>query len=105
VVQQLLGHKTIRTTLRYSHVHPTELREAVNRLGQKMMPNGPWHFTITSHSAGCQMSADSAETQNESRLQPDLSANNSEDRCMPQTVNTEGTSSQDHAPGDPPSSA
>ncbi len=33
VIQQLLGHRTIRTTLRYAHVHPTELRDAVNKLG------------------------------------------------------------------------
>jgi hypothetical protein len=36
IVQQVLGHKTIRTTMRYSHVHPTELREAVNKLGEKL---------------------------------------------------------------------
>jgi len=48
VVQQLLGHKTIRTTMRYSHVHPTELRDAVNKLGEKIMPKEPRHFTRSS---------------------------------------------------------
>jgi integrase len=50
VVQQLLGHKTIRTTMRYSHVHPTELREAVNRLGEKILPKSARaHLTVSSH--------------------------------------------------------
>lgn len=65
VVQQLLGHKTIRTTMRYSHVHPTELREAVNKLGEKIMPKGPGHFTITSQSAVGQAVPNSAPLQNE----------------------------------------
>src|SRR5260370_7414437 len=43
IVQQLLVHKTIRTTMRYSHVHPTELRDALNKLASKFMPKRPTH--------------------------------------------------------------
>lgn len=34
-VQELMGHKTITMTLRYSHLSPTHQREAVQRLSQK----------------------------------------------------------------------
>lgn len=34
-VQELLGHKTIAMTVRYSHLAPTHLREAVERLTAK----------------------------------------------------------------------
>ncbi len=34
-VQELLGHKTIAMTVRYSHLSPTHLREAVERLTEK----------------------------------------------------------------------
>jgi site-specific recombinase XerD len=33
-VQELMGHKTITMTLRYSHLSPTHQREAVQRLSQ-----------------------------------------------------------------------
>jgi hypothetical protein len=34
-VQELLGHKTIAMTVRYSHLAPTHLREAVEHLTAK----------------------------------------------------------------------
>lgn len=34
-VQELMGHKTITMTLRYSHLSPTHQREAVQRLMQE----------------------------------------------------------------------
>jgi hypothetical protein len=34
-VQELLGHKTIGMTVRYSHLAPTHLQEAVERLTAK----------------------------------------------------------------------
>jgi integrase len=68
VVQQLLGHKTIRTTMRYSHVHPTELREAVNKLGEKILPRRAGHFTITSQSAVDQFQSNSAPDQNDAKF-------------------------------------
>jgi integrase len=89
VVQQLLGHKTIRTTLRYSHVHPVELREAVNKLGQKIMPRGFRHFTITSQSADESLAHDHRPVKNDANLvafQPSGDAGTEEIR---QTVNIE----------------
>ena len=43
-VQELLGHKTIAMTVRYSHLAPTHLHEAVERLTAKP--------TDTEHSEG-----------------------------------------------------
>jgi len=37
-VQQLLGHKTPKMTLRYSHMRPDDLREAVNQMEAAMNP-------------------------------------------------------------------
>ncbi len=68
VIQQLLGHRTIRTTLRYAHVHPTELRDAVNKLGQKIVMPTSRHFTITSQSGSGLSETPETETQNESIL-------------------------------------
>jgi site-specific recombinase XerD len=34
-IQELMGHKIIVMTLRYSHLFPTHQREAVQRLTQK----------------------------------------------------------------------
>ncbi len=34
-VQELMGHKTISMTVRYSHLAPTHLQEAVERLTAK----------------------------------------------------------------------
>ncbi len=39
-VMAILGHRTIQTTMRYSHVSPTHLRQAVNR-GSLGDPHGP----------------------------------------------------------------
>jgi integrase len=95
VVQQLLGHKTIRTTMRYSHVHPTELREAVNKLGEKIMPKRPGHFTITSQSAVNESAGNLAPSQNESILRPEGIAGNSGIGPMSKTVNLPAESSED----------
>jgi integrase len=38
-VQNLLGHSTITTTMRYAHVPPSALREAVDLLGAKRAPS------------------------------------------------------------------
>jgi len=86
VVQQLLGHKTIRTTLRYSHVHPTELRDAVNKLGEKIMPKGPGHFTITSQSALGEARPNPVPIQNMSILQSNVTTGNSPSGSMSKTV-------------------
>jgi hypothetical protein len=86
VVQQLLGHKTIRTTMRYSHVHPTELREAVNRLGEKIMPKDPAHFTITSQSPVSDHGSDGAPSKNEAILQSETISRDFGMGGMPKTV-------------------
>jgi len=36
LIKELLGHKSITTTMRYAHFGPTELRDAVQELGQKI---------------------------------------------------------------------
>jgi Phage integrase family len=105
VVQQLLGHKAIRTTMRYSHVHPTELREAVNKLGEKIMPSGAGHFTITSQSAEGATGVQAAQSENESRIQTNQVDGVSGMEPMPKTVNLMDTSSQEQELADPPSSS
>jgi integrase len=86
IVQQALGHKSIRTTLRYSHVHPTELKDAMNKLGDKIM-NSVGHFTITSQSDINGVPPNIRAARNEatfkSNQQDDLSGNSP----IPQTVN------------------
>jgi site-specific recombinase XerD len=37
-VQQLLGHKTPKMTLRYSHMRPDDLREAIDKMEAAMNP-------------------------------------------------------------------
>jgi Phage integrase family len=39
VLKQQLGHKSLRMTLRYAHVAPGELKEAAERLGEKVLGN------------------------------------------------------------------
>jgi glutamine synthetase len=39
VVQTLLGHSNITTTMRYAHVAPSTLRTAINMLNPKVMLN------------------------------------------------------------------
>ncbi len=104
VVQQLLGHKTIRTTLRYSHVHPVELREAVNKLGEKIMPARPSHFTITSQSTSNGEGTGLAPSQSESILQSKPASCGLPIDSMPQTVNVLITPSERQKPAEPPSS-
>ncbi len=38
-VQTLLGHKDLRMTMRYGHLSPEHLREAVNTLGKSLTQN------------------------------------------------------------------
>jgi len=45
-IQELLGHKDLRITLRYSHLSPAHLREAVNNLKLPSRESGLapiWH--------------------------------------------------------------
>jgi len=49
-VQELLGHKTIAMTVRYSHLAPTHLREAVERLVASPTDT----TTDTKHAGGAQ---------------------------------------------------
>jgi integrase len=104
VVQQLLGHKTIRTTLRYSHVHPVELREAVNKLGEKIMQNPPRHFTITSQLAGGQARPDLHGSQNESIFQSNETIADLNPGSMPKTVKPGELPSDSHEESGFPSS-
>src|SRR5262249_20254888 len=39
-VQELIGHKTITMTVRYSHLTPAHLQEAVDRLAEKPTATG-----------------------------------------------------------------
>jgi integrase len=95
VVQQFLGHKSIRMTLRYSHVHPTELREAVNRLGEKMVPKGTSHFTITSQSADDQDKQNSIVSMNDANSGADSNADLSEMESISRPVNLEQLPSEE----------
>ncbi|MBZ5634898.1 MAG: site-specific integrase [Acidobacteriia bacterium] len=72
VIQQLLGHRTIRTTLRYAHVHPTELRDAMGKLGEKLLPRGADHFTITSQSGNGAAAPNATAQQIRSESQPEM---------------------------------
>ncbi len=104
VVQQLLGHKTIRTTMRYSHVHPTELREAVNKLGEKIMPQRSGHFTITSQSAFDHLPSNPAAAQNDAKFQSEKNNGLSGTDGMHSPVKHEQTPSVEQKLTEPPSS-
>ena len=104
VVQQLLGHKSIRTTMRYSHVHPTELREAVNKLGEKITRQAPSHFTITSQSATSTNSSEMAPVQNESSLRAETNSGLRRSEELPKTVKHEHPPTTEQKLTDPPSS-
>ena len=104
IVQQLLGHKTIRTTMRYSHVHPTELRDAVNKLGEKIMPKRTGHFTITSQSPLSNLPPISGSIQNEAKYRSEQIHGSSGIDEIPKTVKQEGPPSEEQKLADPPSS-
>jgi len=38
-IQELMGHKSIEMTLRYSHLSPAHKRSAIERLGAQMVTN------------------------------------------------------------------
>ncbi|MGE5190551.1 MAG: tyrosine-type recombinase/integrase, partial [Gemmatimonadota bacterium] len=49
-IKQLLGHKTIQMTLRYSHLSPGHLRNAVAAIDRAMSPNRTSTSQFTSQS-------------------------------------------------------
>ncbi|SRR5579883_173988 len=103
VVQQLLGHKSIRMTMRYSHVHPTELRQAVNSLGRKIMPSLSSHFTITSQSAVPAEPGDAPETQNASKREEKPASGDSGSGTIGGAVNLVDSPCEKRELPDPPS--
>jgi integrase len=105
VVQQLLGHKAIRTTMRYSHVHPTELRDAVNKLGEKITAAEAGHFTITSQSVGSAADSQTADGENAANFQPKQTGNVLGSEPIPKTVNLEMIPTEGQRLCDPPSSS
>ena len=50
-VQELMGHKTIAMTLRYSHLSPDHKRKAMEALESKFPAKSPINFHNTPHSA------------------------------------------------------
>jgi integrase len=95
VVQQLLGHRTIRTTQRYAHVHPTELREAMDKLGEKLLPTGSTHFTITSQSGNRAPMPNPSTRRIESKSQSEMMRALLQPSKTPQTVNPNEEPSED----------
>jgi integrase len=87
IVQQLLGHRTIRTTMRYSHVHPTELRDAVTKLGEKIAAAGASHFTITSQSGAGPKPAGLPSNQNSANNEANQTTGNLRDNPLQKSVN------------------
>jgi len=95
VVQQLLGHRSIRMTLRYSHVRPEELQEAVNLLGERMIPLEPGHFTATSQSAAQTPLAINPPLRSEAIIQQNEDGRNCTTEKMQTAVNLHDGSSED----------
>jgi len=95
VIQQLLGHRTIRTTLRYAHVHPTELRDAMGKLGEKLLPRGAGHFTITSQSGERAAAANPGAHQTASKSQSEIARSLSAAGESEQTVKPNEIPSED----------
>ena len=50
-VQELMGHKTIAMTLRYSHLSPDHKRRAIEALESRFSANSPANFHNTPHFA------------------------------------------------------
>jgi len=95
VIQQLLGHRTIRTTLRYAHVHPTELRDAMGKLGEKLLPKDAAHFTITSQSGTSADAPNAATHAIASESQPEIARELLQAGKPLQTVNPNEAPSED----------
>jgi hypothetical protein len=50
-VQELMGHKTIAMTLRYSHLSPDHKRKAMEALEERFSQKSPANFHDTPHLA------------------------------------------------------
>ncbi len=50
-VQELMGHKTIAMTLRYSHLSPDHKRKAIQALESRFSEKSPANFHNTPHPA------------------------------------------------------
>ena len=95
VIQQLLGHRTIRTTMRYAHVHPTELRDAMGKLGEKLIPKNAVHFTITSQSGQGAAAPNPGAHRTASKSQSEIVRHHFQTDESEQTVNPNEVPSED----------
>jgi len=94
VVKELLGHKSIRMTMRYAHVKPVELEEAVDQLGEKIMEkvgqNQRSLVTFKSQSASEGPRENLTPSRNESISQSNELALKLQSNPIHQTVNLTG---------------
>ena len=94
VIKELLGHKSIRMTMRYAHVRPAELEEAVDQLGEKVLEKvaqiqAPL-VTFKSQSASQEPRRNLDNAQNESKLQSNELVLKLQSNPIQQTVNLSG---------------
>ena len=94
VVKELLGHKSIRMTMRYAHVKPVELEEAVDQLGEKIMEkvreSSCSLVTFKSQSTSEEERGNLTPSRNDAKLETNELALKLQANPMQQTVNLPG---------------